>query len=259
MKDLSRTSGLDIRLDTKKHCLVLGKGLVKVSAEIRYLKDIRGVLTQKDLSGPNELYYMYRDMHKLKDERAIRANKLRYDVTIIRADRLGSEFMKTAGHYHPGYFGELYEVLYGRAWCLLQKKNDKNPRIIDDVILVKAGAGDKIVIPPYYGHILINVGKEHLVTSNWVSSEFSSGYELYKQTHGATYYIFEDALGERFEANPYYEYVPKIRVATPAKIVSRFALASGEPIYPLLYRDAHKLDFLNNPLRYDYHDVFEFR
>ncbi len=258
MKDLRKTSGLDIKLDTKKHCLALGRDLSKVTAAIRCLKDMSEVLSQKDASAPDELYYMYRDMHKLKDEKVIRANKLRYDVTIIRPDMLGGEFMKTQGHYHPGYFGELYEVLQGQAWCLLQKKNANNHRIIEEVILVKALAGDKIVIPPYFGHILINVGKEHLVTSNWVSSEFSSEYELYKQTHGAAYYIFEDALGERFEANPYYQSVPKIKTAVPAKTIARFGLISGAPMYPLLYNDAHKLDFLNNPLKYDYHDVFEF-
>lgn len=260
MEDLRRTSGLDIQLDTKKNRLILGDpDLTKVTAAIRYLKEMKEVLASKDIDGsPNELYYMYRDLHKLKDEKIIRKNKLRYDVTIIRPDRLGGEFMKTAGHYHPGYFGELYEVLSGEAWCLLQKKNSKNFRIIEDVILVKCKAGDKIAIPPYYGHILINMGKEHLVTSNWVSSEFSSEYELYKKAQGAAYYIFEDNLGERFEVNPYYQEVAKIRVAQPAKTIAKFGLKQGLPMYPLLYKDVHKLDFLNSPLKYDYADVFVF-
>lgn len=258
MRDLREVSGLAIALNTRKKRLALGAGLTKVTPAVRCLKEMKEVLVSKDTSSPSELYYMYRDLHKLKDETAIRRSKLRYDVTIIRPERLGSEFMKTAGHYHPGYFGELYEVLSGEGWCLLQKKNSKNFRIIEDVILVKARAGDKIVIPPCYGHILINIGKECLVTSNWVSSEFSSEYELYKKAGGAAYFVFEDNLGERFEVNPNYQKVPRMRVAKPAKAIAKFGLKAGEPMYPLLYKEVKKLDFLNNPLKYDYADAFEF-
>ncbi|TAN59480.1 glucose-6-phosphate isomerase [bacterium] len=258
MRDLREASGLPIALNTQKNRLVLGAGLTKVTPAVRYLKEMREVLVSKDTSSPRELYYMYRGLRKIKDETAIRGNKLRYDVTIIRHERLGPEFMKTAGHYHPGCFGELYEVLSGEGWCLLQKKNSRNFRIIEDVILVKARAGDKIVIPPYYGHILINIGKECLVTSNWVSGEFASEYELYKKSGGAAYFVLEDKLGERFEVNAYYQSVPRIRVAKPARKIAKFGLKAGEPMYPLLYKDVQKLDFLNNPLKYDYRDVFVF-
>lgn len=258
MEDLSKASGLEFKLDAKKHSLILGKDLNKVKPVVRRLKEMKEVLVRKDITKPAELYYMYRGLRENKDEFDIRKNKLRYDVTIIRPDRLGNEFMKTAGHYHPGDYGELYEVLYGEAWCLLQKKNIKNSRIIEDVILVKAGPGDKIVIPPGYGHILINTGKTRLVTSNWVSSEFSPEYELYKRGGGAAYFVFEDNLGERFEINPYYREVPKIRVARPAKKIAKFGLNSGTPMYLLSRGQINKLDFLNNPLKYDYSDVFVF-
>ncbi|OGX25986.1 MAG: hypothetical protein A3J51_01790 [Omnitrophica WOR_2 bacterium RIFCSPHIGHO2_02_FULL_45_21] len=237
---------------------MLGDALSKVSPAIRFLKEIKEVLVEKELSSPAELYYMYRDMHKIKDAERLAKHKLRYDVTVIRPGRLGNEFMKTAGHYHPGDFGELYEVLSGCAWCLLQRRNTGDERIIEDVILIKAKTGDKIVIPPRYGHILINIEKEHLVTSNWVSASFHSQYELYEKAQGAAYYIFEDSLGERFEANPYFKEVSRIRVALPAKEIKKFGLVSGAPMYSLLYKEAGKLDFLNNPLKYDYSDVFVF-
>lgn len=259
MEDLKKTSGLDLKLDVKKCSLALGEGITKVTPAVRDLKNMREVLVQKDLTSPKELYYMYRDLHKVKDEADIRKNKLRYDVTIIRHDRLGNEYMKTAGHYHPGDFGELYEVLYGSGWCMMQKANKKDHRVIEDVILMKAKAGDKIVIPPRYGHILINVGNEPLVTSNWVSSEFSSEYDLYKKSCGAAYFVFEDNKIERFEVNPYYAHVSKMRVGYPAKEINNFGLKAGEPMYPLLYNDVKKLVFLNSPLKYDYSDVFVFQ
>lgn len=258
MEDLSKISGLELILDAKKHSLILGKDLNKVKPAVRRLKEMKEVLARKSTAWPDELYYIYRGLRDSRDEFNIRKNKLRYDVTLIRPGRLGNEFMKTAGHYHWGDYGELCEVLYGKAWCLLQKKNTKNSRIIEDVILVKAGLGDKIVIPPGYGHILINTGKTNLVIAHWVSSEFSPEYELYKTAGGAAYFVFEDNLGERFEINPYYQEVPKIRMAGPLEKIAKFGLNSAVPIYSLLRGHAEKLDFLNNPLQYDYSDVFEF-
>ena len=231
MEDLSKTSGLELKLDLKKHSLILGKNLNKIKPEVRYLKEPKEIPPRKGITAPEQLYYIYRGLRDIKDEDIIRGNKLRYDIIVIRPGKLGNELMKTAGQNHRGGHGELYEVVYGEAWCLLQKKDVKNSRIIEDVILVKAAPGDKVVIPPEYGHTLINTGKTHLVVSRWVSSEFSPEYELYKMEGGAAYFVFEDSLGERFEANPYYQEVPKMRVARPFKKIEKFGLSSSEPMY----------------------------
>lgn len=252
MEDLSKTSGLELKLDVKKHSLILGKNLNKIKPEVRE------ILPRKGITEPEQLYYIYRGLRDSRDEDIIRRNKLRYDIIVIRPGKLGNELMKTAGQNHRGDYGELYEVVRGEAWCLLQKKDVKNSRIIEDVILVKAVPGDKIVILPEYGYTLINTGKTHLVVSRWVSSEFSSEYELYKMEGGSAYFVFEDSLGERFEVNPYYQEVPKMRVARPFKKIEKFALSSKEPMYLLARLQARKLDFLNNPDKYDYSDVFEF-
>ncbi|HBU07767.1 MAG TPA: glucose-6-phosphate isomerase [Candidatus Omnitrophica bacterium] len=258
MEDLSKTSGLGLKLDVKKHSLIPGKDLNKVKPEVRYLKEVKEALAEKSITEPEQLYYIYRGLRDIKDEDIIRRNKLRYDITVIRPGNLGNEYMKTAGQNHRGDYGELYEVVYGKAWCLLQKKNTKNSRIIEDVILIKAVPGDKVVIPPEYGYTLINTGKTHLVVSRWVSSESSLEYELYKMRGGAAYFVFKDNLGERFEVNPYYQEVPKMRVARPLKKIEKFGLSSQEPMYLLARSQAGKLDFLNNPDKYDYSDVFEF-
>ncbi|MEK6564369.1 MAG: glucose-6-phosphate isomerase family protein [Candidatus Omnitrophota bacterium] len=255
---MSKTSGLELKLDLKKHSLILGKNLNKIKPEVRYLKEPKEIPPRKGITAPEQLYYIYRGLRDIKDEDIIRGNKLRYDIIVIRPGKLGNELMKTAGQNHRGGHGELYEVVYGEAWCLLQKKDVKNSRIIEDVILVKAAPGDKVVIPPEYGHTLINTGKTHLVVSRWVSSEFSPEYELYKMEGGAAYFVFEDSLGERFEANPYYQEVPKMRVARPFKKIEKFGLSSSEPMYFLARVQARKFDFLNNPDKYDYSDVFEF-
>jgi glucose-6-phosphate isomerase len=256
MVSLKKTSGLDLSLDTQSCHLSFGKELVAPMPAIRSLEQMQEVLLDPDIKNPQELYYMYRDVHILKDTQLLKENKLRYDVTVIKPDCLGRELMKTAGHYHEGIFGELYEVLEGRAFCLLQKPDPGDYRTILDVILVEAKAGQKIVIPPGYGHILVNPGPGCLVTSNWVSSAFTSQYELYKVARGAAYYLVSVKDKLEFTKNPFFKQLPEIIFAQPAKRIDKFGLEDNTPIYPLVSSDADKLKFLNYPDKYDYSDVF---
>jgi glucose-6-phosphate isomerase len=256
--DLRRTSGLDLKLDTKNCKLIFGKDLTVTLPAIRKIQEMQEVLLDSSLRKPEELYYMYRDVHPVKDTDLLKKNNLRYDVTVIKPDRLGRELMKTAGHYHKASFGELYEVLEGRAFCLLQKPNLHDYRIIEDVILVKAHAGQKIMIPPGYGHILVNPGPGYLVTSNWVSSAFSSKYELYKEARGAAYFLVSADADDKLEfvENSFFKQLTPIRFVQPAKELERFGLKENSPIYSIITEDAKKLEFLNYPQSYDYSDIF---
>jgi oxalate decarboxylase/phosphoglucose isomerase-like protein (cupin superfamily) len=86
---------------------------------------------------------------------------------------MGLEFVKTYGHYHPRVnpklrytYPEIYEVLDGDAHYLLQRAlNDES---VDDVTLVKATRGDKVIVPPNYGHVTINPSERTLKMANWV-------------------------------------------------------------------------------------------
>jgi glucose-6-phosphate isomerase len=254
--DLKRTSGLELKLDIKSFQLSFGGGLIAPIPAIRNIQEMHEVLLDKGIREPQDLYYMYRDVHLAQDADSLKRNNLRYDVTVIRPDRLGRELMKTAGHYHPGSFGELYEVLQGKAFCLLQKPSPKDYRMIEDVILVEARAGQKIVIPPGYGHILTNPGPGCLVTSNWVSSRFSSEYELYKEAAGAAYFLVNATDKLEFVKNSFFKQLPPIRFVKPAKKLDRFGLCENNPIYPIVTDDAKKLNFLNYPQNYDYADIF---
>ncbi|MFH0913283.1 MAG: glucose-6-phosphate isomerase family protein [Candidatus Omnitrophota bacterium] len=256
--DLKQVSGLELKLDTKNFRLSFGEGLTSPIPALRTLQEMQEVLLGKGIGQPGELYYMYRDVHLIKDADLLKKNNLRYDVTVIRPERLSKELMKTAGHYHPGNFGELYEVLQGEAFCLLQEPDPQDYRILKDVILVRARRGQKIVIPPGYGHILVNPGPGCLVTSNWVSSAFSSEYQLYKEAGGAAYFLVSKAPDKiEFIRNAFFGQLPEIRFMEPAERIDKFGLAENEPIYPLVSQNVQKLDFLNHPQNYDYSDVFK--
>jgi glucose-6-phosphate isomerase len=256
MIDLKNISGLPVKLDDKNLKLVFDGTLPNLAPAIRTIEEMKEVLLDKSVSTPRELYFMYRDVNVPKDIPEIKNNNLRYDITVIRPGFLGKEYMKTAGHYHPGLFPELYEVLNGQAWCLLQKRAPDDFQKITDVILVKAKAGEKIVCIPEYGHILINPSdKEVLVTANWVSSNFSSDYSLYKKAGGAAYF-FEKVNGStKISKNKFFKEIAPIKNCLPNPNIEIFGLKKDKPIYPLL-KDPENLRFLNSPQDFDFSSCF---
>ncbi len=134
---------------------------------VRKLEEMKEVVFDKSfLKHANmdmELYFMFREVSKNKeDARKMDEKGLRYDITIIPPNKLGLEFVKTAWHYHPFLPGsritypEVYEVLEGEAHYLLQRmEEERGTEKITDVVVVKAKKGEKVIIPPNYGHVTI--------------------------------------------------------------------------------------------------------
>jgi glucose-6-phosphate isomerase len=223
---------------------------------VRTLEEMRDVIYDKrfltSASMDMALYYMFRDVSMdEEDANKIKERGLRYDVTIIPSGTLGSEFVKTMGHYHPYPSGskltypEIYEVLEGEAHYLLQKlEEERGIETITDVVVVNAKKGDKVVIPPNYGHVTINPSEATLKMANWVARTFSSVYEPIKRRGGAAY--FELTTGE-FIKNGTYDTVPGIRFLKPSDTwVKELILSKEDGMYELL-KEPEKLDFLINP------------
>ncbi|ALU11582.1 glucose-6-phosphate isomerase [Ignicoccus islandicus DSM 13165] len=156
-------------------------------------------------------YWMYR--------KAIPAEigGVRGDVTLVYPGELPSgELIKTHGHYHPESpwgerWPELYGILRGKALFVLQDLKGERVR------LVEVEEGDLIMVPPGYGHVMVNVGEEELVTFNYVSELFSSEYGPYKERRGAAVYVVRK--GEEIEVvpNPRYE-VKEVLLCKPMGI-----------------------------------------
>jgi len=229
---------------------VLKLGGNEFRADVRMLYDMRDVLLDKELlrTAENvELYYMFRDVYESEEDAAIlRRRGLRYDITIIPPRTLGREFVKTAGHYHPKVpgsdltYAELYEVLEGEAHFLLQKLEADGR--ISDVVLVRARAGDKVIVPPNYGHVTINPKKETLKMANLVSRDFSSIYEPYREKGGAAYFELIDGSLVR---NENYKELPEIRLLEAPRIREL-----SRRIYELINEPL--LDFLRDPRGYEW-------
>ncbi len=222
-----------------------------IEPSIRRLSDMLDVIYDREwlasVRNPEEveLYYMYRDLALSRDDREVMVReRLRYDITIIPPMNLGREFVKTKGHCHPPVPGnsfsypELYEVLEGNAHYLLQKE--------DDVILVNAEKGDKVVIPPGYCHITINPSSRELRMANLVSSEFESDYGPIIEKKGGAYLELIDGS---FVENKNYDNLPGIRELAPPDL-DIFGLGESRDIYALLQEAPERFRFLNAPQNY---------
>lgn len=217
--------------------------------------DVRTVYDMKDVVADRkwletaenfELYYMYRELAQNEKElRLIIEFGLRFDITVIPPAKLGKEYVKTAGHYHPKVpkanisYTEIYQVLEGSATYLLQKAGRKG-RVLD-VAVVEVEKGDIVFIPPDYGHITINRSKKVLKMANWVCRDFSSLYEPVKKFGGGAYFLLEDG----FVRNPNYASVPEIRWLESVE-AEKFGLSKGENMYNLI-ENLQVLRFLKEP------------
>ncbi len=187
----------------------------KLKGEPRLLRDLKPVLRNPefvtDQNAGKILYMMYRSVVADPAHReAFRIHSVRFDLTVMDYCLLDKEPNKTLGHVHPQAipglsYPELYQVLLGRAIYLLQRAQDRSGRVAD-FLVIEAGPGEAVLIPPNYGHVTVNVGGSPLVMANLVSTRFSSDYGPYKELHGASYYLIE---GGSLEPNPNYPDLPE--------------------------------------------------
>jgi glucose-6-phosphate isomerase len=213
--------------------------------EVRTVDDMRGLLAYPhcEVSGP--LYYMYRNLARSEEDRVLLVHaKIRYDITMITAGSVCGEFIKTKGHYHPKNemgvpYPEVYEVLSGRGHFLLQSDD------LTTVILHPASAGDKVIIPPGFGHVTINPGNDPLVMANIVSDTFSSDYSFFEAHRGAAYYETDDGL---FLKNPLYTRVADLCIHE-AVDHPEIGIVRETPLYHLI-GDQLIGEVMNHPERF---------
>ncbi len=243
MELLKEHCGMDIGLDLAAKKLVFGEGVRKVKPELRTGEQVRELLNNPGGKLPAWVYAMYREVCNESDCGKIANADLRFDLTLFPSLSVNGEYNKTYGHFHPKVKGseltypEVYEVVYGEGHFLLQ--NDEN------VLLFEGGQGDKILIPPNYGHVTINPGKGMLLIANWIERNFRSDYGDYKGKKGAMY--FETKEG--WKKNPNYKNVPEIKKIR-VKDVPDFGLFRGNPMYETGIEDLGRLDFLKSPGKY---------
>lgn len=176
---------------------------------------MKEVLMTPEADGPEIHYYM------------IRGGKDKTNITIWKDGTIGGEYIKTYGHYHVGNLEEEYRVLQGEGIIILQERaqDSKGNPIDDELKSFKAKhikAGDVIEIPKGAGHLVVNIGREWLVTSDNSPVNFSdvdpvslpghADYEPFRKLHGAGYYVVEKDGKPALVKNPNYKKLPSAKI-----------------------------------------------
>lgn len=248
--DLSQKVGLQVVLNDDNK-LEFGEGIELDGMSARSFSDLVVVAADESLNLDEQpAYFMYRNVHKVGDEEKITSNNQRFDLTVIPSAKLGEEFIKTSGHYHPLRVGtsveypELYYVVSGQATYLMQKHEADGT--ISDVILARVPAGTAILMPPFYGHVTINETDETLVMANWVAADFSSVYGDYEEKRGAAYYLVAQN-GVNIVPNKRYSKVAEMREmqSWPEALQE----LKDRPIYDYL-KNVEQIELLAKPENY---------
>lgn len=248
--DLSQFVPYNLKMN-KETSMIVDAGEIKPTFATRKLFDMKEVIYDKQWLENQEdnfdLYYMYRDLTRQEDKTIFQEHKVRFDVTIIPPNTLGKEYIKTAGHFHPEAkenfsFPEVYEIMNGEGIYLLQKDKANAKTNETEVIIIKALAGDQVLIPPGYGHVTINASlTETLVMNNLVSSDFSSIYEPVKEHQGAAYFYLKS---NEWKKNPSYDQDFYMNEIQPNKF-------DKLPFYLSFIDNPEKWIFLNKPWKKD--------
>ncbi|MCX8166682.1 MAG: glucose-6-phosphate isomerase [Candidatus Micrarchaeota archaeon] len=216
----------------------------RIVPDIRYFSQLEPVLLEYDKlhETMNTAYFMYRDIYQ--------KNELRYDITVIPFAKIGIEYNKTLGHYHPVAtnglsYPEVYQVIYGSATYVLQRK-DYETNKVTDVKIIEANEGDIVVIMPNYGHVTVNKKTDLLIMSNIVYCNFNSDYSDFVKKKGAIFYITKDGIikNNNYEENVEYSVV---KAKDYNKHFVRNCFGKEKDILATLIYNHEQLAFLKNP------------
>ncbi|MEA2070356.1 MAG: glucose-6-phosphate isomerase family protein [Asgard group archaeon] len=247
--DLSFFVPFSLELDSETN-LIMKADNIPLEYNTRKLLDMKKVIFDQTWLMQQEdnfdLYYMYRDFTKGKDKILFQDQNVRYDITIIPPRKLGKEYVKTAGHFHPEAedkhcYPEVYEVMNGKGLYLLQRRPEDTTEEEIEIIIIEGTKGDQILIPPGYGHVTINpTENETLVMNNLVSSQFDSIYSYIREHNGAAYLYLSS---NEWKKNPAYKDKKlKISEKIPKKI-------SNKPFYQAFLDEPDNWEFLNKPMK----------
>ncbi len=263
MINLEKTTGLPIQM-RDDFSLEFGGGLSPVVPAVRdfsamksYLKDPSSTFWSK------VVYYMYRDIAREADREKIAAAGVQYDITVVLPGKMGDEFSKTIGHYHSFEddtavrYPEVYEILYGKVFFVIQSASPDLERL-DRVYAVKMERGEKVLVPPGFGHVLVNPTDDIVVTANWQPRKNVSDYSSYEKHNGAAYYVVEsERLSSSGKSSPESKFVPNMNYKTlptlhelRSRELPQYDLRSALPMYFTGTQDLSKLDFLVHPSKY---------
>jgi glucose-6-phosphate isomerase len=169
------------------------------------------VLMDPTAPGPSVHYYMIRGGSDMRN------------ITVWEPGKIGTEYIKTYGHYHIGQLDETYWILMGDGVVLQQKLVSEGeamqPERVEFFRAIVVKPGDSVYMPPGHGHLVANIGTTYLVTADDSPVDFGdkdpvsmpghADYEMVKTMRGFAYYVVEHDGKPALKKNPLYTEVQK--------------------------------------------------
>lgn len=233
-------------MDPEALTLAFEEGITTAPVQVRRLDEVRGLLRDPRCAGPDHLYTIYMDIRVPGKAEALRALGLGYGAVVYNHGALGREALRSQGHVHSVApdtgvaYSELYEFWHGRGLVYMQ---DVATAEVTDVVVVEAGPGDKVAIPPGWAHATVNVGDAPMAFGAVYALDAQLLYEPLRARQGTAHYVLADGT---LEVNPRYRSVPPARRTRAHRIPER----GIEPGRPALVGDLARLDFVSRPERY---------
>lgn len=246
MIDLGSHAGFGVELDPQALTLRFGPGITTAPAVTRRLDEVRALLRDPRASGPDRLYTIYMDVQVPGRAQALGEHGLGYGAVVYNHGTLGEEALRSQGHVHSApaatgvAYSEIYEFWHGRGLVYMQ---DGATADVSDVVVIEAGPGDKVVIPPGWAHTTVNLGDGPMVFGAVYALEARLLYDPLRRLQGTAHYVLADG---RLEPNPRYRRVPEARRQAPHELRAR-GLVHGRPA---LAGEVARLDFVSRPERY---------
>ncbi len=212
---------------------------------VRRRSDLRPVAADpaKAVGGAVQ-YWMWNGVAEAARQAELSGRRVRFEITVMADRPLGSERPKTSGHIHarpsPGrpIYPELCQVLTGTAGFLVQ---DLGPGpSATYAVLIVAGAGEWVALPPGLHHGTVNLAGDPLVFANVIDRGATAEYRGLSAAGGFAHFILDDGWTS---SNPIYRDVPELERLTARE----WSGPGSGPIYDRFASDPFAFPWLQEP------------
>lgn len=225
-------------------------GVFGPKPEHRSLDAIRNSLRDSQCSGPDPVYSIVMDVGRMEHRDELHRRMLLFGVVAYANGRLGDEPVRSQGHIHSvaphcGWSTpELFEIWEGTAIIYAQERVEDDPGAC---VAVTAGPGDKVVVPPGWGHCVANASPEKfLIFGAWCDRQYGFDYRAVRAHGGLAWFpILESDSSIRWEPNGAYRESELLR--RDARSYPELNVADDVPIYEQFARDPARIQWVSEP------------
>lgn len=218
--DLSVVAGLPLLFDTNALSVSVDSGL-RLDRQARRVAQMQAVLFEPQARSLDEaVYWIGRIYDETSAQPLLGQHHLAFAYVLVPPQRVGREYAKTQGHYHPAMPGsrmsypEVYTHFHGQLYLLMQRRADGQAGRLDDCVLIDMQPGQSIMVPPGYAHILINPSDRPALMAGLYCPDFVADYDPIRRHAGAAYYLVDQDGQECSLANPRYASAPPLQRLT---------------------------------------------